>query len=141
MPVLYLSKYIIENKKDYYRLMRNVTEHDEWEPWILYRLDALEETAHYTKDKIISIRDLIEETLRLAKQKLPERVYSKELIELLFQQPYCKITFLVNEGIASRNIASNYLNELTKIRILKKEKIGNEFVYLNIPLYELLTKQ
>jgi len=140
LPVLYLSKHIIENKSDYYRLIRGVTEHQKWEPWILYMLDAVENTAIYTRDKIIGIRDLMKETFRLAREKLPERVYSKELIELLFRQPYCKIAFLVKEGIASRNIASNYLNELTKISILKKEKIGNEFVFLNIPLYELLTK-
>jgi len=141
LPVLYLSKYIIENKSAYYRMIRGVTEDQQWEPWILYMLDAVEQTAIYTRDKIIGIRDLLEETRQFAKNKLPDRVYSKELVELLFRQPYCKIAFLVNEGIASRNIASSYLSELTKIKILKKEKIGNEFVYLNIPLYELLTKQ
>lgn len=141
LPVLYLSKYIIENKGEYYRLLRRVTEHADWEPWILYMLNAVEGTALFTRDRILAIRDLMEKTRLVAKEKLPGRVYSKELIELLFQQPYCKIAFLVDEGIASRNIASNYLNELIKIRILKKEKIGNEFVYLNIPLYELLTKQ
>lgn len=83
----------------------------------------------------------MEETRQFAKNSLPDRVYSKELIELLFRQPYCKIAFLVKEGIASRNIASSYLKELTKIGILKREKIGNEFVYLNIPFYELLTKK
>jgi len=141
LPVLYLSKHIIENKSDYYRLIQGVTEHQKWEPWILYMLDAVENTAIYTRDKIIGIRDLMKETFRLAREKLPERVYSKELIELLFRQPYCKIAFLVKEGIASRNIASNYLKELTKIGILKREKVGNEFVYLNIALYKLLTKQ
>jgi Fic family protein len=140
LPVLYLSKYIIENKNDYYRLMRGVTERQEWELWILYMLDAVEHTALYTQNNIIGIRDLMEETRLITKNNLPGRMYSKELIELLFRQPYCKIAFLVNEGIASRNIASSYLNELTKIKILKKEKVGNEFVYLNVPLYELLTK-
>ena len=141
LPVLYLSKYIIENKCEYYRLLRRVTEYADWEPWTLYMLNAVEDTALFTRERILAIRDLMEKTRLVAKEKLPGRVYSKELIDLLFRQPYCKIAFLVDEGIASRNIASNYLNELTKIRILKREKIGNEFVYLNIPLYELLTKQ
>ncbi len=140
LPILYLSKYIIENKGEYYKLLRRVTEHADWEPWILYMLNAVEDTALFTRERIFAIRDLMEKTRLVAKEKLPGRVYSKELIELLFQQPYCKIAFLVDKGIASRNIASNYLNELTKISILKKEKIGNEFVFLNIPLYELLTK-
>jgi len=140
LPVLYLSKYIIENKGEYYRLLRRVTEYADWEPWTLYMLNAVEDTALFTRERILAIRDLMEKTRLVAKEKLPGRVYSKELIDLLFRQPYCKIAFLVDDGIASRNIASNYLNELTKIRILKREKIGNEFVYLNIPLYELLTK-
>ena len=140
LPVLYLSKYIIENKSEYYRRLRAVTEKSAWEPWILYMLDAVEQTADFTRQRILAIRDLMEETMELAKEKLPSRVYSKELIELLFRQPYCKIAFLVDSGIASRNIASSYLNELVKINILRKEKIGREFIYLNVALYDLLSK-
>jgi len=141
LPVLYLSKHIIENKSEYYRRLCAVTEKAAWEPWILYMLEAVEQTADFTRKRILAIRDLMEETIDLAKRKLPSRVYSKELIELLFRQPYCKISFLVDSGIASRNIASNYLNELVKINILRKEKIGREFIYLNVALYNLLSKE
>ncbi|MEE8553853.1 MAG: Fic/DOC family N-terminal domain-containing protein [Desulfobacterales bacterium] len=139
LPVLYLSKYIIEKKNDYYRLIRRVTEYGEWKPWILYMLDAVEKTALITKEKIIQIRDLMNETLVFTKQKLPPRVYSKELIELLFNQPYAKGQFLVDAGIAKRKTAASYLKELEKIGMLKQYKMGKENLFLNVKLYELLS--
>ena len=139
LPVLYLSKAIIERKNDYYRLLRQVMQKNQWEPWILYMLASIEETAIFTRERILAIRNLMLETMEKARRELPRRVYSKELIELLFQQPYCKISFLVDAGIASRNIASSYLGELVKINILKKETIGRETLYLNHKLYELLS--
>lgn len=139
-PVLYLSKYIIENKNDYYRLLRDVTEKRKWGPWILFMLEAIEETAVHTRKKIISIRELIEETLIFAKKRLPPRVYSKELIELLFHQPYTKGQFLVDAGIAERQTAAEYLKELGKIGVLKSHKVGKENLYLNVKLYRLLSK-
>jgi Fic family protein len=140
LPVLYLSKSIINSKNEYYRLLRHVTEKKEWVPWIIYLLKAVEETALFTRGRIVAIRDLMLDTMEKARKELPSRVYSKELIELIFRQPYCKIAFLVKEGIASRNIASNYLNELVKTGILKKEKIGKEVIFLNVELYKLLSK-
>ena len=140
LPVLYLSKYIIEQKSDYYRLLRCVTEHQAWEPWILYMLDAIEETALYTRDKILAIRNLLTETLEFTKENLPSRVYSKDLIELLFHQPYTKANFLVDEGIAERKTAANYLKQLEKIGILQVQKVGKENLYLNKGLFEVLSK-
>lgn len=139
LPVLYLSKAIIERKNEYYRLLRQVTENQSWEPWVLFMLKAIEETADFTRNRIIGIRDLMETTMQEAKEKLPRRVYSKELIEILFRQPYCKIAFLVEAGIASRNIASGYLKELVKAGILKSYRVGNQILYLNWKLFELLS--
>lgn len=139
-PVLFLSKYIIENKNNYYRLLRNVTTKGEWEQWILFMLEAIEQTSIHTRKKIISIRELIEETLTSAKNRLPSRVYSKELIELLFHQPYTKVQFLVDAGIAERQTAAEYLKELEKIGVLKSYKAGKENLYLNVQLYKLLSK-
>jgi Fic family protein len=139
LPVLYLSRYIIDKKTDYYRFLRGVTEHGEWGPWILYMLDAIEQTASHTRGKIVHIRDLMVETSRFAKQELPERVYSKELIELLFHQPYTKGQFLVDAGIAKRKTAAEYLKELEEIGILSRRKVGKENLYLNVKLYELLS--
>ena len=138
LPVLYLSKYIIDNKPTYYRLLRSITENNEWEPWILYMLEALENTAIYTRNKILEIRSLMLETIEISREKLPEKVYSKELIEILFRQPYTKAKFLVDDGIAKRQTAAEYLKELEHIGVLKSKKIGREVLYLNLKLYDLL---
>lgn len=137
-PILYLSKYIIENKNHYYEKLRAVTEQQNWEGWILFILKGVEETAIYTLKKINAINALMQETILLAKEKLPSRVYSKELIELLFEQPYCKVKFLVDKGIAKRQTAAEYLQELEKIEILKSRKIGVENLFLNVRLFEIL---
>ena len=139
LPVLYLSKYIIENKDKYYQLLRNVTANSEWEPWIEYVLNGIETTATYTEEKIIHIRKLLDDTIEQAKAELPKRVYSKELIELLFVQPYCKVKQLVDADIAKRQTAADYLRELERIGILKSKKVGTANLYLNIKLYELLS--
>ncbi len=140
LPVLYLSKYIIEQKSDYYRHLRGVTEHQDWEPWIRYMLDAIEQTALYTRDKILAIRNLLTQLLGFAKENLPPRVYSKELIELLFHQPYTKGQFLVDAGIVKRQAAADYLKNLEEIGVVSVKKIGKENLYLNTKLYEILSK-
>jgi Fic family protein len=137
-PILYLSKYIIQNKNRYYKKLQAVTENQDWEGWILFMLKGVEETAIYTLKKINAINELMQETIALAKEKLPSRVYSKELIELLFEQPYCKVKFLVDKDIAKRQTAAEYLQELEKIGILKSEKVGVENLYLNKQLYEIM---
>jgi Fic family protein len=139
LPVLYLSNYIIRHKRDYYRLLRTVTEKQEWESWVLYMLDAIQETADFTRKRIIDIRDLLEETAHLAKQKLPARVYSRDLLELIFRQPYTKVQFLVEEGIAKRQTAAEYLKALEAIEILAAQKKGKEVLYVNTRLYTLLS--
>jgi len=140
LPVLYLSKYIIEQKSDYYRLLRGITEHQTWEPWILYMLDAIEETALHTRNKILAIRELLIKTLEFTKENLPSRVYSKDLIELLFHQPYAKANFLVDAGISERKTAANYLKQLVKIGVLEVQKVGRENLYLNKELFDVLSK-
>lgn len=139
LPILYLSDYIIHRKGDYYRLLREVTEDNAWEPWLLFMLEAIHVTAEGAMERIEDIRSLMEETLEKAKRELPGRVYSKELIELLFEQPYCKIKFLVDRDIAKRQTAGDYLSELEKTGILKSKKVGREQLYLNTRLYELLS--
>lgn len=139
LPILYHNSYIIQKKGEYYRLLREVTEDGAWELWILFILTAIRETARDAMRKIDGISELLDNTLEKARRKLPGRVYSKELIELLFAQPYCKIKFLVEQGIANRQTAADYLNELEKIGILKSKKVGRENLYLNIRLYELLS--
>ena len=138
IPVLYLSRYIIHHKNEYYRLLRGVTANQAWEPWILYMLTAVEETAVWTCRKISAIRDLLERTAAVCKKKLPGNVYSRELMELIFVQPYCKIAFVVEVGLAERKTASVYLKKLEEIGVLNSMKIGREKIYLNPALVKLL---
>jgi len=137
-PVLYLSDAIISKKQEYYKLLRGVTENGEWEPWILFMLEAVEATSRQTMKRIGEIISLLEKTLELAREKLPDRVYSKELIELLFEQPYCKVKHLVDCGIAKRQTAAEYLRELEEAGILTSKQVGRENLFLNVGLYELL---
>ena len=88
----------------------------------------------WPQEKIVHIRKLLDDTIEQAKAKLPKRIYSKELIELLFVQPYCKVKQLVDADIAKRQTAAEYLKELEKIGILKSKKVGTTNLYLNIKL-------
>ena len=141
LPILYLSKFIIENKNHYYKLLRNVTEKEEWQEWVVYILKAVKETAEYTGGKILQIKNLFEQIVEESRVKLPSRVYSKELIEVIFSQPYCKSEFVVNAGIAKRQTAAEYLKELERIGILKSKKVGKEVLYLNIRLNEIFNSK
>jgi Fic family protein len=137
IPVLYLSHFIVRNKTDYYTGLRRVTEHNAWEQWILYMLGAIGVTARQTRRKILRIRDVMNSAQELARTKAP-RIYSKDLIELIFERPYCKIRFLEKRGIAKRQTASVYLKTLEDIGLLKSVKVGREVYYLNAPLLEIL---
>ncbi len=137
IPVLYLSGYLIRHKREYYRLLHEVTSTQAWEPWIVYMLRGIEETARWTADRVRSIRQLLDETIERVRRDLP-RVYSKELVELLFHQPYCKIAFLVEAGIAKRQTAANYLQALEETGVLASETMGRERIFVNIALLELL---
>ncbi len=138
-PVLYLSQYINAFKSDYYRLLRGVTENGEWEAWLVYMLTAVKATAVETLNLINQIHELLQATVEKVRTEA-EDIYSRELVDTIFMQPYCKISFLVDGGIASRNTASKYLNRLVELGILELEKMGNESLYLNKQLYELLSK-
>lgn len=140
-PTLYLSDAIIREKAKYYGLLRAVTEKADWESWILFILEAVRETSVKTMNRINQILTLLNETVEVAKKELPDRVYSKELIELLFEQPYCKVKFLVDRGIAKRQTAAEYLRELENIGLLKSKQVGRENLFLNTKLYELLTHE
>ncbi len=139
IPILYLSSYINENKADYYRLLSKVNKSDDWEDYILYILRAIEVTSNRTINKINSINNLLSETIELAQNKEP-KIYRKELIELLFEQPYSKIEYVVKKLNVERKAASRYLSRLEKIGIITSEKIGRENIYVNTKLIEILKK-
>ena len=139
IPILYLSRYIIQNKSSYYRCLLEVTTRQEWAQWIVFMLDAVEQTADWTREKIIAIRELMDHTAEFARIKLPS-IYSRELIELVFVQPYCRISNLVEAKIAKRQTASVYLKQLRDIGILQEFKIGREKLFIHLKLMHLLTR-
>lgn len=141
IPILFLSRFIIQRKSDYYQLLRRVTEHAEWEAWLLYMLEAVEATARETTEKMNTIYRLLLETLEKARRVLPKRTFSKELIELIFEQPYCKIRFVEKAGIAKRLTATKYLRDLEQSGFVRSMKRGTELIFINHPLWRLLTDE
>jgi Fic family protein len=139
LPLLYMSSYIIKNKKDYYRLLNEVRTKNKWEAWVLFMLDCVEQTANDTTQKIKQIKTSFDKTVIKIKTELP-KIYTKELVEVLYYQPYCKISFLVDNNIAARQAASRYLVQLEEAGILKSEKVGRDSVYINVELFNLLKK-
>lgn len=135
-PLLFLSKYIIENKDHYYIKLREVTEKDSLEEWILYMLQGVEETSKYMEKKVSAIISLMKETKNEMREKT--KFYSKDLLEILFNQTYCKIKFLEEAGVAQRKAAGRYLKELERLGILESVKVGKEKLYVNVKFYKLL---
>ena len=136
-PTLYLSKFINQNKDDYYRLLQYVRETNDWEEWLLYMMKALEQTALHTSYVIRQLLVLIGQYKQEIKSKLP-KLYSHELINNLFKYPYTKIEFLVEDLGIHRNTARKYLDKLVAIKLLEKHKKGKENYYLNKKLFNLL---
>jgi Fic family protein len=139
LPILYLSRYFIRTKADYYRRLRAVTSDNAWEPWTLYVLDGMAETAQWTVGKIHAIRALAEATANHVRAVLP-KIYSHELIEIIFEQPYCRIGNLVDRDIAQRETASHYLKELVRIGVLEEVAAGREKLFIHPKLVRLLTR-
>jgi Fic family protein len=139
LPILYLSRHIIANKTDYYRLLLNVTREQSWEPWLLYMLEAVEETARWTTAKIAAIRNLAEITAAHVKARLP-KIYSRELVDVIFEQPYCRIGNIVDKQIAQRQAASRYLKELVSIGVLHEAQVGKEKLFIHPRLMQLLIR-
>ena len=139
LPVLYLSRYIIDHKNAYYEGLRRVTEEAAWEEWVLYMLDAVEQTSLRTHGQINAILALMESVRERVQREAPG-IYSKDLVEQIFRQPYCKISFLERAGMGTRQTCAKYLRELEKLGVLKGQKIGREVYFVNGKLFDLLTQ-
>lgn len=137
LPILYLSRHIIAHKADYYRLLLDSTRTGNLEPWIIFMLQAVEETAKWTTSKIAAIRTLAEHTTAHVRERLP-KIYTRELVDVIFEQPYCRIGNLVEKGIAQRQSASRYLKELTAIGVLSEVQAGKEKLFIHPKLMQLL---
>jgi Fic family protein len=136
-PALFLSNYIIEHKAEYYTNLRKVTEEDNWEDWIMYMLDMVEQTALKGRAQIAAIENLMNAMAAEIQQKLP-KMYSKDLMEELFRLPYTKRNQLEKAGLGNLKTVGNYLKELENQGFLKSEQLGKEKLYLNFRLLEVL---
>jgi len=139
LPVLYLSRYIIKNKSDYYRLLQEIRLKENWEEWLLYMIKGIENTSRETIGLIIQIRELMMEYKNLLRNNY--KFYSQELLNNLFKHPYTKIEFIVNDLGVSRITAAIYLNKLAEDGLLRKEKIGTGNYYVNEKLFKLLSER
>ncbi|WP_419802237.1 Fic family protein [Mucilaginibacter sp.] len=139
LPALYLSNYIIDHKNDYYLKLRMVTEKGDWQTWIMYMLDMVEQTAIKGRQQITKIELLMSKMGSEIHKELP-RVYSKDLMEVLFKLPYTKRFFLEKAGLGNLKTVGNYLNDLEKAGFLKSELVGKEKLYLNFELMKILKK-
>jgi cell filamentation protein, protein adenylyltransferase len=140
VPILFLSRYILDHKDDYYSSLMGVSQRGNWKNWMLFMLKAIESTSNITFHKIneiVSVKDTILEFVRKDNRKFrkPER-----LIEFLFTQPFTKVKQLVNAGIYAENTARDYLNKLCDMQVLEKKEIEGHHYYLNLELYRILSE-
>lgn len=136
LPVLYLSRYLIQTKADYYRELQAVRDNGDWEPWLLYMLESVSQTAQQTITLIGQIRELMQSTKHKMREECP-KIYRQELLNNLFNHPYTKIEFVMEDLAVSRITATKYLDELVNIGLLDKTKVGRSNYYINSPLMAL----
>ncbi len=139
LPILYLSRYLIKHRADYYRLLLGVTREASWEEWVVYMIRGIEESSVWTIRKIGAIRTLLGQTAAYIRRSIP-KVYSHELAELIFAMPYCRIRNLTQAGLGTRQTASVYLKALVSIGVLEEKTVGREKLFVHPKLMHLLTR-
>jgi len=140
LPVLYLSRYIVRNKAEYYQRLQGVRDRGDWESWVLYMLRAVEETSRQTIAQVRGIRDLMQSTKQRLRSEHP-KLYSQDMLNNLFRHPYTKIEFIERDLGVTRQTAMKYLKELTDGGFVRKVKHGRSNFYINEALFKLLTSQ
>lgn len=138
LPILYLSRYIIEHKDEYYDTLAGVSQRGDWESWLLYMLRAVESTSRLTYQKVNDILDAKEAVLKAV---VAEKNFQRpgQLIDTIFTQPFTKVNHLTDAGIYAENTARNYLNELAEMEVLEKKEIKGRHYYLNRELEQILS--
>jgi Fic family protein len=139
LPILYLSRHVMAHKADYYGLLLGVTRDQAWEPWLQFMLQAVAETSKWTTGKIAAIRKLAEHTTEHVRARLP-KIYTRELVDVIFEQPCCRIGNLVDKGIAQRQAASRYLHDLAAVGVLREMPFGKEKLFIHPKLMLLLSR-
>lgn len=137
-PILYLSRYINQQKSRYYQLLQGVRDTNDWQSWLLFMLTGVEQTAQQTTRLIVEIKVQMQDCKQKLRQQLP-KIYSQDLVNNLFRHPYTKIDFVQSELQVARQTASRYLEAIVDIGLVSKHKIGKENYYLNDRLFLLLS--
>lgn len=140
IPAIYPSEYIINHKTEYYKRLRGITEKNDWESFVLYMLDMIETTANKGLHRLEEVINLMESTAEKIKAEIP-KIYSKELIEVIFKLPYTKRQFLIDVGLGTPKTVGNYLISLEERGYLKSIRVGKEKLYLNQKLMEILERK
>jgi Fic family protein len=136
IPVLYLSSYIVHTKAEYYRLLQEVRDSGAWEAWVMYMLDAVEQTAYQTIQTIHAIKAALQDYKHRIRDK--HKFYSQDLINNLFTHPYTRIEFVERDLEVSRITATRYLDLLAADGFLQKVKKGRASYYINTALTAIL---
>jgi Fic family protein len=140
VPILFLSRYILDHKDDYYSGLMGVSQRGNWRNWLLFMLRAIENTSNITFHKIndiVSAKDSILEHIKKEDKKIRN---PEDLTGLLFSQPFTKVKHLVDAGIYAENTARDYLNKLCDMQVLEKKEIDGHHYYLNLELYKILSE-
>jgi len=140
VPILFLSRYILDHKDDYYSGLMNVSQRGNWKDWLLFMMRAIENTSNITFHKIneiVSIKDSILEFVKKDDRKFRN---PEGLIEFLFTQPFTKVKHMVDSGIYAENTARDYLNKLCDMQVMEKKEIEGHHYYLNLELYRILSE-
>lgn len=136
IPILYISRYIVRNKEAYYRLLQGTRDHGDWEPWVIYILMAVAETARETATLVAEIRKLMDEYKDQLRSNT--KIYSHELVNNMFRHPYTRIEYIMDEVGVSRPTAGRYLDQVAGLGLLDKLRIGKNNYYVNSRLVQLL---
>ncbi len=137
IPIVYLSSYIAKSKSEYYKLLNNVNLLENWEEWMDYILKGLTDVSQETLNKIVRIKSSLDDTIEKLKSEIP-RIYSRELVETLYENPYCKVEFVVRNTGVERKSAARHLDLLVGLGILTKNRVGKENFYINSSLMKIL---
>lgn len=137
IPILYLSRYINQNKGEYYKLLQQVRTDNKWHDWVMFILDGIEKTSTQTVQLINDIKNAMQHHKQKLRNELP-KIYSQDLLNNIFRHPYTKIDFIIEDLNVSRPTATRYLDELVRIGLLSKQKLGRDSYYINTDLFNLL---
>lgn len=138
LPILYLSRYILEHKEQYYESLAGISRRGDWKSWFLYLLNAVEWTSQLTLRKVNDIMESKEQILEVIGNQTNIRK-PEVLTDAIFTQPYTKVNHLTDQDFYAENTARNYLNKLAELNILEKKEIKGKHYYVNPALVEILS--